>query len=203
MGKFKIKMKLQGLELEIEGSREDVPLISENLGRQMAGLLQPAGAIVEGEVSSKQIDLFPQTTDTVITKRSRRRKTGTSTVGTSPSEGVATGAIDWRHDPSKFGVPSQTWNTSDKSVWLLYVIAEAAEQKELSAGRIAKTFEKHFRQAGVLKPSNVSRDLGKLKLATPALTGEDTTKDPSLWYLTDAGRKHAQQLIAKSISEVA
>jgi hypothetical protein len=51
VSKFSIKMKLQGLELEIEGAREDASLISRTLGQQFAGLLQPVGAIIDGEAS--------------------------------------------------------------------------------------------------------------------------------------------------------
>ena len=51
MSKFRIKMKLQGLELEIEGAREDASLISRNIGQQVASLMQPAGNIVDGELT--------------------------------------------------------------------------------------------------------------------------------------------------------
>ena len=37
MAKFRVKMKLQGLELGIEGSREDASLLSQNIGAQVAG----------------------------------------------------------------------------------------------------------------------------------------------------------------------
>jgi hypothetical protein len=48
MPKFRIKMKLQGFELEIEGSREEASRISQNLGEQMSALLRPAGVIIDG-----------------------------------------------------------------------------------------------------------------------------------------------------------
>ena len=35
MSKFKFKLKLQGLELEMEGAREDIPLMAQNLGNQL------------------------------------------------------------------------------------------------------------------------------------------------------------------------
>jgi hypothetical protein len=59
LSKFMIKLKLQGLELEIDGSREEMPNITQNLGRQIAGMLQPAGAIIEGEVVSGGESNFP------------------------------------------------------------------------------------------------------------------------------------------------
>ena len=39
MSKFKFKLKLQGLELEMEGAREDIPLMAQNLGNQLTGTL--------------------------------------------------------------------------------------------------------------------------------------------------------------------
>lgn len=49
--KFKIKFKVEKLELEIEGNREDVPLITQALGQQVSGLLAPASDIVQGEIT--------------------------------------------------------------------------------------------------------------------------------------------------------
>jgi len=40
-------MKLQGLELGIEGSREDASLLSQNIGAQVAGLMAPVSNIIE------------------------------------------------------------------------------------------------------------------------------------------------------------
>jgi hypothetical protein len=65
---------------------------------------------------------------------------------------------------------------------------------------IAKTFNQHFKQASTIRGSNVSRDLGNAKLTAPALVGEDTTKHPSLWFLTDEGRNRAQALIAEALA---
>ncbi|MEH2257179.1 hypothetical protein [Nostoc sp.] len=48
--KFKIKLKVTGFELEVEGSREDVPFMAQAVGQQMSGLLIPASNIVEGEI---------------------------------------------------------------------------------------------------------------------------------------------------------
>lgn len=36
MGKFHIKLKLQGLELEVEGTRDDLPQIKRSLGDPLA-----------------------------------------------------------------------------------------------------------------------------------------------------------------------
>lgn len=42
MSKFKFKFKLQGLEIEMEGAKEDIPLMANSLGNHLAGLMQPA-----------------------------------------------------------------------------------------------------------------------------------------------------------------
>jgi hypothetical protein len=48
MSKFTAKLKLTGLELEIEGSRDDVPLITSGVAARLAGAMMPAANIVEG-----------------------------------------------------------------------------------------------------------------------------------------------------------
>lgn len=70
---------------------------------------------------------------------------------------------------------------------------------ELSTGQIVKTFNLHFRQAKTVTSSNVARDLGKAKVSTPALVGEDPTKSPPGWFLTDEGVRRAQALIAEAL----
>jgi hypothetical protein len=200
MGKFRIKMKLQGLELEIEGSRDDVPIISHNIGQQMAALLQPAGAIVEGESTSSNqgsTQAISDETGAGRIKQRKRRPGGATNSGQSP-EVVE---VDWKHDPAKYGSPRQSWNTAQKAMWVLYVVGEELGTKELSAGVIARTFKKHFKQAGIIAGSNVSRDLGKQKMSSPATVGEDTTKNPSVWFLTDEGRKQTQVLIAEALKQ--
>jgi hypothetical protein len=37
MSKFTIKVKLQGLEIEVEGTREDAPKIASQLGKRLPG----------------------------------------------------------------------------------------------------------------------------------------------------------------------
>lgn len=204
MSKFKIRMKLQGFELEIEGSREDMPLIAENLGQQFVGLLQPAGAIIEGESLelNKQnrpaTDYLEKGSGSAVAKRKPRKRTATAA---STGEELGEEAVDWKHDSSKYGTPKQDWSTADKSVWLLYVVKAETGQAELSATRITKTFNKHFRQAKQILNFNVQRDLGKLKVKKGAATlvGEDTTKSPAGWFLTESGEKKALELIQSAL----
>jgi hypothetical protein len=39
-----VKLKLTGLEFELEGSGEDVPLLTKNIASQLAGVLTPAAS---------------------------------------------------------------------------------------------------------------------------------------------------------------
>lgn len=205
MSKFRIKMKLQGLELEVEGSREDAPLIAHNLGRQFAGLLQPAAQIVEGEaeILAPRGLPMPQAHEesTALKRRSRGRKRASAAVAGENGGSDADSALDWRHSPDKWGSPRQEWNTASKALWLLYVSGNETDQRELTGKRITNTFNKHFKQAGPILAHNVARDLGKLKVGKDAAVSEDTTQDPAPWFLTDAGIRKAQALVAEALGQ--
>lgn len=197
--KFKIKLKLQGLELEVEGAREDIPLITKNIGQQIGGLLQPAGAIVEGKVAAPAVVQQAETIVGTVTRSTRKRSRTTRSEG---GNGSAPEVVDWRHDPQRYGNPKQGWSTADKCLWLLYVAGEVAGVKEMQVRVIGETFNKHFRQAGTVRIPNIYRDLGNLKSKrTPAPVGEDTTKSPSAWFLTDEGRAQAQALVAQALAQ--
>jgi hypothetical protein len=205
MSKFRIKMKLQGLELEVEGTREEAPLIAESLGRQFAGFLQPAAQIVEGETEAlpSRGAVQPATGEDTSPSRKRtpRRKRSTASSDPDQASSDSDSALDWRHDPAKWGSPRQEWNTANKAIWLLYIAGNETDQKELSAKRITNTFNKHFKQAGLILVHNVVRDLGKQKVGKDATVSEDTTQDPAPWFLTDAGTRRAQQLVAEALGQ--
>jgi hypothetical protein len=127
-----------------------------------------------------------------------RKKTGSSVKASTSGTDV----VDFVNDPARFGTPTQNWKLSQKAMWTIFVVGELKGTRSLSAGLISRTFNKHFRQTGQIRPSNVSRDLGKLKVKDgemAALVGEDTTKTPSEWFLQDAGLQQVRQLIAQSI----
>jgi hypothetical protein len=199
MSKFRVKMKLQGFELEIEGnSREEASVIGQNIGKQVSGILQPGMRIVGGEVANEAPPVFAPGVllDDLSKKRGRRR----SKSQINGSERSGSDEIHFRHDPEKFGSPNQQWTTSQKAIWLLYVVKEVAQISELSTGQIVKLFNTHFRQAKTVTNSNVSRDLGKLKIASPSQVGEDNSKNPARWFLTDEGIRQAQSLIAELLT---
>ncbi|PRX95870.1 hypothetical protein [Paraburkholderia sp. BL25I1N1] len=206
MSKFKVKMKITGFEMEIEGSRDDVPNITQALTRQLAGMLQPPTGIVEPPVTSP-VTVLPSISEALPVEevkpesvaRKRTRARTRRPVQSNGVEDVEATAIDFRHAPELYGNPVQAWTTANKALWTLYVIGEMVGEKELSAKRITLSFNKHFRQAKEIIANNVTRDLGKLRLKKPVLVSEDTTRTPSVWYLTDEGIRAAQNLVAEAL----
>ncbi len=201
--KFKIKFKVEKLELEIEGNREDVPLITQALGQQVSGLLAPASDIVQGEIT-ENYDL-PQLSSEEKPKTRRkssiRQPSQKSTSSISNVKSKET-AVDWKHNSSKWGNPQQSWSTIKKSIWLLYVVLKETAISEISGRMISATFNKHFRQSGEIRTGQINRDLGKAKGEKPALISENTIKTPSAWYLTIEGEKRAKALISEALGKI-
>lgn len=199
MPKFKVKFRIEKLELEIEGEKESIPEISSGIREQFGNLLGAPEAIVDAErTAPNEINVTP--TEPVVRARTRRRSA--RTVARSSSDSGA-GAIDFQHDPSKWGNPQQSWSTVKKAMWLLYVCQNEASINDMSGSSITETFNKHFRQSGQIKIFNVNRDLGKAKGRVPAQAGEDTTKNPSVWFLTDEGKNLAHQLVLETTGSAA
>lgn len=191
MAKFRVRVKLQGFELEVDGEREDIPAITSAVQRQISGMVTPA-QLANGSDPSESEN--PKTIDAEKkpTTRSVRRRSG------SRSSEPAASPIEFRHDSSKFGNPLQTWGVAEKSIWLLYVVKEITRTAEISGPQIAATFNQYFKQAKRLHPPNVTRDLGKLKVQNPSPIGEDK----NLFYLTQEGEKRAKELIQSILSPV-
>lgn len=194
MSKFRMKLKLQGFELEIEGNREDASVIGKSIGDQISGMLSPSLNILEGEVASSRTQ--PQSAIPLVAEIPRRRGGRRTKSAPNGTEANTQANIEFRNDPSKYATPTQQWTTAEKAIWLLYVVKEVSLVPELSTGQIVKTFNTHFRQAKTVTNSNVSRDLGKAKVSSPSLVGEDPTKSPPVWFLTDEGIRKAQAIIA-------
>jgi hypothetical protein len=204
MSKFKMKLKVTGFELEIEGDRQDVPLIARNVSAQLGAMVQPANDIAQGtapRLGRDAIDVTPTPTpEGTSSKKSRGRPRKGSPGASSATE---LDAFDWSHDVASWGNALQSWNTLQKSVWLLYVMDKQNVAKDASAAQIANTFNKHFRQAKPILAANVSRDLGKAKSTPPAKVGEQTTSDPHKWFLTEEGLKLAAELVKAARGETA
>jgi hypothetical protein len=206
MSKFKIKMKLTGFELEIEGSQDNVPEISQAIGRQLAGLMQAPDALLNSATDNvRTLPAGPvQPAEEIrLDSPSRRKSTRKrrSPSGNGVDEDSQEVAVDFRHDPAKYGTPSQSWTTAMKALWLLYVVSQETETQEMSGRRTALTFNKHFRQAKEVTVANVNRDLGRAKIKGQ-FVGEDATKSPTAWYLTEEGVKAVQTQIASAQGRV-
>ena len=79
--------------------------------------------------------------------------------------------MTFTHDPSQHGSPSQDWTTTQKAIWLLYVVNS---DKPLSGYSIAKAFNKQFKSAGAINNGNVNKGFDKEKLkGTSATVGAD------------------------------
>jgi len=190
VAKFRIRLKLQGLELEVDGEREDIPAISAAVQQQFAGLVQPAETMADGH---KQLEAAGSVIDAEVgkSKAKGKRRVG----GKINSDVTAAQPLEFRHDAAKYGNPQQAWNITDKSVWVLHVLKDLKAAPEVSGPQLAATFNHHFKAAGTIHPPHVTRELGKAKVKIPALVGEDRSQDPSRWYVTDEGTRYAQQLI--------
>jgi len=197
MQKFKFSFKIKELEVQIDGSREDVATLTSSIGQQFQGLIQPKGALGDGASSSFQSVVTEDGEISEIKSPGKKRRGGNSRSRQEKGR-----AYDLKNDPVKYGSPVQGWTTLDKAIWLLYVIegelsSTGLSAGELSAGEIAETFNMHFRQQGKIRGNNVSRDLGNKKTGAKALVQENSNESPSKWFLTDEGKKYALGLIQK------
>jgi len=196
MAKFRIRLKVQGLELEVDGEREDIPAITSAIQQQFVGLVQPTEQMVNGQ---KHLNDPAKTIEGEASRPQARssKKRGSSAKG--PSGGVATQAIEFRHDSGSYGNPLQSWSVIDKTIWMLAVIKGITNTADVSGAAIAATFNQYFKQSGKVHPPNVSRDLGLAKVQNPAPVGEDK----GLWFLTAEGDKQAQTLIQSVLNPTA
>jgi hypothetical protein len=188
MAKFRVRFKVQGLELEIDGERGDIPAITSALEQQFSGMMKPAEAIADGR---KQSEMSGRVLDsgTPPSKNGQRaiRRRG----GKVPTDGTMVQPLDYRHDSSTYGSPLQIWNVLQKTIWQLLVIERSTETKEMSCSQLTATFNQQFKSAGKLRASHVSRELGKAKGLNPAPVGEDKER----WFLTAEGQRQADELI--------
>lgn len=200
MAKFKVKLKITGFELEVEGEKNDVQQITNQLGSQLNNMVSPVAQIAESsdadyqdisnhtEVPSKQIKSNKTTSKNNSSKTTNSTSSSSSTQSKKKDRTPAV-AMDLSVDPNKWTIPTQKWNTLEKSLWLLYMLKKEMKVNEARAKDIAATYNKHFRQMGEVRATNVSRDLGNSKSGKSALVGENTQNFPYKWYLTETGEK--------------
>ncbi len=187
MSKFTIKVKLQGLEIEVEGTKEDAPRIAQHLGKQIGTLLQSPAALASGNVSPIiDADVVESQNGTGSTKKKIKKSGGG---GTKASADEVSFVPD-----SQYGSPQQGWTTAQKSIWFLYIVEKQASITQLTAYSIAKNFNKYFKVSGAINGGNVMKGLEKERLKTPPTVGADQTSGTSKYFLTTAGKTVAEKL---------
>jgi hypothetical protein len=194
MGKFRLRLKVQALEVEIDGEREDLPAITSAINRQLGGLVDPVEVAANGHKQLSANDKGQVIDATDLNKKGSRRPRGN---GARNVEGAS--ALEFRHDAGRYGNPLQSWSLTEKSIWLLSVVKGIVQVSEVSGPQIAATFNQYFKQTGRIHPPHVTRELGKLKVQNPAPIGEDK----NLYYLTSEGEKQAQKLTQDALNQSA
>ncbi len=187
MAKFRIHLKLQGLDLEVDGERQDLPAITHAVQQQLTRLVIPGEVITDGHTHLSNGGNGAGATQDEEGKRKRPARRERRSGG----DGTPAAAIEFRHDPATYGNPTQGWSVTEKCIWQLYVLKKLTQANEVSGPVLAATFNQYFKPAGKLHPPNVTRDLAKLKVQNPAPIGEDKGN----YYLTAEGDKQAEKLI--------
>jgi hypothetical protein len=187
MSKFSIKVELQGLKIEVEGTKEDAPRLAQKVGEQIGNLVKPAMLLEANRTQTVESAEHAQAGSAQRRPRARRAAGGGPIRSSTEDITVAV-------DPATHGSPRQEWNTAQKAIWFLHVIRDN-NGGGLSAYSIAKAFNKHFRSAGAINAGNVGRDLEKERLkGTGATIGADTNDGTAKYFLTDTGIQMAKKL---------
>jgi hypothetical protein len=181
MSKFTVKIELQGLKIQVEGTHENAPRLAQRVSEQIGAIIKPPLLIEAGRNGAAD---HQEPAD----EKSKSKKKKTGTAGAK----YASEDIALSHDPTQHGTPAQDWSTAQKAIWFLYV---AKSDKSLSGYSIAKAFNKHFKSAGAINAGNVNKALEKERLnGTSSTVGADTADGTVRYYLTDAGKTMGAQL---------
>jgi hypothetical protein len=183
--KVKVRLKITGLELEFEGTQEDVPQITQNLGRDIAGLITAGPNLASG-----QIHAAPVNVDNGAPASSGRKSPGKGRKSASKEEKKS---LNWTYDGQLYGMPSQNWSGNDKAIWMLYVADKVNGLKHMGAAQISKTFNEHYQAAKIIHRGNVYTGLDGLRAGEDAPIGK---RHDGSFFLTQEGHKLAEQLIA-------
>jgi hypothetical protein len=206
MSKFKVNVKLQGyevklgsIEFSVEGEKEDAQKISQEIERQLGGMIHGPAVIAptslkSGNGNSNQRVLEGQVSDdengTDKATKGRSRKSGGSSGSRTPSE-----PINLSHDSATDGSPQQGWTTVQKAIWFLYVINQQASIPQMTANNITKNFNKYFRAAGAIHRGNVIKYLEAERVkGQNATVGADMDDGAAKYFLTQAGIALADKL---------
>jgi hypothetical protein len=183
MSKFSVKIKLQGLEIEVEGSQDVAPRIAKQVAEQIGALVKPPMLIEMGKGNNGS---FESTDDHDEKGKSKKKRSSGGGTKSSADD------VNFTHAPSQHGSPSQDWTTTQKAIWLLCALNS---EKPLSGYSIAKAFNKQFKTAGAINGGNVNKGLDKEKLkGATSPVGADVSDGTTRYYLTNAGKAMGEKL---------
>jgi hypothetical protein len=187
MAKFRIKVELQSLKIDVEGSREDVPRLALKVGEQFGKMITPALLLADnGRASETSKD---ETSTESASGKSRKKRAGSGGSKTSAP------SVNLSVDPAKHGTPMQSWNIAQKAIWFLWAAKESGSSDPMTGYAIAKNFNKHFKAAGALNAGNVNTVLEKERTkGAGATVGADTNDGTVRYFLTQTGTAVAQKL---------
>lgn len=199
MAKTKFKFKIKELEIEFEGDQRDTPKVVDAMSNQLSGMIQTPSLMSDSEPAALPA---PTTNEIIEGKPKNLRKSRPKSSNRSSSSKRSTRKeppVELNHDAEKWGNPLESWNPTNKSIWLMYVLENEVENLgSITASRIASTFNKHFKTFGQIKPSNVSRDLKKASKEKPAKLQTDTAQDGMAWFLLKGGKAYAADLVKQA-----
>jgi hypothetical protein len=180
---FKISVEIEKLKIHVEGDREIVPEIANNVAHQISHVIQPSGLLEapkDGQNSNPVID-----SATPPARKPRRRSAG------RPGTAGDSGTFDWNHDPDKWGTPLPEWKQWQKINWLLFVVeGEAGKNNGLTTSEMTNIFKQRFRASGLLQKGNIPRDLR----GQPDYFGVVDDR----WHLKESGKTEAAKLVTEA-----
>jgi len=182
---FKVTVKLEKLEIHVEGDRELVPEIANSVSHQIAEVIQPK-AFLEAPTDGQNPLINVPAASAAPARARQRRRTGKAEM---PSG--ATGTTDWSHDAAKWGTPVQGWKGWQKVLWLLSVVEQETAAKDgLPPAEIEEVFNRKFRASGLLRRQNIPRDLNVKSDYFGSVDGK--------WFTKQSGKEEVAKLVAEA-----
>ena len=183
--KIKVRLKITGLELDFEGTQDDVPQVGRNLGQAISNLLTAGPNLAGGQIPTVTVNAQDNGTPAGGGRRSpnRARRSGTK-------EDKRT--VKWAYDGQAYGLPRQSWSGNDKAIWILYVAEKTLNLNRMGASQIANTFNEHYQAAKRIHRGNVYNGLDALRSSEKTPVGKT---DDGMFFLTEEGYKVVEKLI--------
>lgn len=192
MSTFKFKLEFTGLKIEVEGDRPEVQeRVVTDVAKAVAGvagMLETRAAVSSGLNSSRVEEPRVIPAEVLHSEPERSARSSRSRSRSRSPRADRSTLASWRHEPSKWGMPHETWRPWKKVMWFLHVASHELKAEELSTADIAEIFNEMFgKSAGPLTTKNLPRDMSGCE-------GRVMNRDGK-WYLTDVGKKDAEALV--------